>query len=179
MMDSNNSVYWQRHVAIERALLSYYDLEMRYPSVAQMVVSRKINERTNTYEFREGDDFKSMIDGIFGEPLADEAEAENEAWRNMMRAIASIISQIFHASRDAVISGRNTTPELRSLQEHGDAAIATIVGRSWRSLDAVKFHFWDNDLKDQVARLVDSNAVIDAEIDSISSEAEEAGELHA
>jgi hypothetical protein len=150
-MASDVSDIWQRHVAVDQALFSYYDLEMRSPSASNMVAT--------------------------GELLSEQSAFENETWRNMIRAIAAIISQIFYASRDQMLDRQVPGSELANLRDHGDRAIATIVGRSWRSLHAVRNHFSDHHLRNQVNDLIQSNREIDTEF--VAEAREEADSLNA
>lgn len=145
---------WQRHVAIDGALLAYYDLALRFPAAAGMAASGKVNHRPDTdYEFTDGDSFSDILEGIFGgTELSPEQEAENAAWRSYMKAAIAIISQIYFAAtfEDKVIARHDAT------QKHRDQSIATIVGELWRSFDGRSWHhyFADDDLVNLVGDLV-------------------------
>ena len=157
MRTSNEVDHWQRHYVIAQSLTAFFELELKYPAVAAMAQSGIINERPDYgHEFKEGDGISEILEGVFGgEPLGPEAEAENQAWRDFIKAICGLAGQVFYASFDSCKLEKRESPSERTLREHGEVTISMIVTPYWRSLGRYGTHWiYDERLRDLVLDFV-------------------------
>lgn len=168
---------WQRRQAIDKVMAQYFSYRLQFPNVVRMIESGKINERPKSdYEFKEGDSFGEVFGALFGGPgLSDVEEAENEAWRNLTKLHIAQISRIYGVSRLDIPKRRSETFELSDLVGHADQSIATIVGRSWRSLDYFIEHYFPPEtaidsksvtLEDLVSGLINTQKECEADLNS-------------
>ena len=173
----NQQSNWQRHFAVEQALSTYHELILKFPLAARMVASGEINLRERSeYQLSDGDDIKEILDGAFGgEPLSSEAEAENEAWRNLTRAIGAVIGQIFYATRDSASAGSHESEAMRQLRAHGDNAIAQMVGRTWKSIHRfARYECPDPDLSKMINEIIGKCELAEKEFEQSLKEPEAA-----
>jgi hypothetical protein len=165
---------WQRHHAIERSLERYYELLLRFPVAAQMASTGKNHARTvPEVKFEEGADPSKLFEGLFdSEPLSAEAEAENQEWRTFLKAILSLVAQIFYSSRDPLVNGRQLSDAMAALQLHGDEAITRIVSDNCRSLAKgfANYAYTDRDLTEKISEMAEKISAASAEFDRLAAE---------
>ncbi len=169
---SNKTSYWQHHYVIEQSATAFYEMELKYPLVSARVRSGEINQRPDpNYVFKDGDAFVDIFSGVFaGEPLSLELEAQNQEWRDFIKAICGIVSQIFYASRTDIDLAKDTNLTARDLAAHGEATIAKLVSPYWKSLRIYGKHWlYDEKLRDLVLSIVQKQSELDALMEVIDA----------
>ena len=170
---SNQPSYWQRHYVIEQSATSFYEMELKYPLVAARVRSGEVNRRPSTgYVFKDGDTFDDVLGGVFrGEPLSPELEAENEEWRDFVKTMCGLLSQIFYASRVDLELAKAPSLAARNLAAHGEATIAKLVSRYWKSISYGKYWIYDEDLQGLVLSIAEKQSEFNASMEVIDAQA--------
>ena len=169
---SNQPSLWQRHYVIEQTATAFYELELKYPLVAERARSGAINRGQNTsYAFREGDTLSDIFNGVFGdEPLIPELEAENQAWRDFVKAMCGLAGQIFYASRSNIEPAKNQNSDIQALCAHGEATIAKLVSPYWKSLAIYgKYWLYDEDLRALIESVVERQSELNASLEAIGA----------
>ena len=155
MIKDSISREWQRYHAIHHAAFEFYDLQLRYPASAQRLTEGSLHQSPeSTYQFRNGDSFSDVFDGIFSGPgLAPEQTQENEDWHRHVRAVIACLSKIYAAG----FICDPKTPLDAELENVADRALGTIVGQVWRSLARVSHHHYNDNVFQKVDELVRQN----------------------